>query len=140
MTPKQDVEQLKQILDTHIRVVRCMRRATVCILAEGEQYVMWWGNGPVGGHVCSGVKGGCGCAHAEQKALPWMLARLRDLGGPLRLLSWLGPCTGCANLIIAAQGQGLDVKQFAYVDELEHDQLGKRLLRNAGIDVVRLDK
>lgn len=131
--------QLTKLLDEHITVNRCARRATVAMLLDGDVPIIHFGNGPVARHQCTGLVGACGCAHAEQRLVPWAQQNIDGLTAP-SIASWLSPCSSCANLIVISQGMGLDWKKFLYVDELEHDQLGKRILRAAGIDVVRLDE
>lgn len=132
------IDTLRTKIDEHVRVNQCVRRSTVALLLEGDVPLISFGNGPVARHVCTGMKGACGCAHAEQRLIPWALMNSDALINP-NIASWLSPCTSCANLIVIAQGNGLDIKTFYYVDELEHDQAGKRIVRAAGIDIVKLD-
>lgn len=135
-----DLRRLRLVMADLGPAVQCRRRATVCVLSYslplGEPGSAHFANGPAPGHRCTGQRGKCGCAHAEQRAVAWALrsgSLRRDL--PVRVLSWLGPCTGCANLLLVS---GLLVASFSYVDELEHDQMGKRILRGSGVDVRRL--
>jgi deoxycytidylate deaminase len=127
----------------HLRVVRCMRRATVALLfGEGSHSLFSAGNCPMGTHVCTGITGGCGCAHAEQQLVMQALAlpTLIQPGKDLELWSWLSPCSSCANAIAIAKLIDLNVTRVVYVEELEHDQLGKRTLLECGIDVVKADR
>jgi tRNA(Arg) A34 adenosine deaminase TadA len=59
-------------------------------------------NGPTGRNKCSGIRGRCGCGHAEMKALSSYLRVVRRNGtrGLTFLLTTYTPCTSCANLIV----------------------------------------
>lgn len=138
---------------------RCARRATACMVVvfhdrPRKEERLFYRNGPSGRHVCTGVKGGCGCAHAEQHAVADMVwqaaywrAMIDEKGAGDEVFdqhdfwTFLSPCSSCANLIlIAVQKLGVAIDRVVYVEELEHDQMGKRILIEAGVDVVKADR
>lgn len=80
-------------------------------------------NGPaIPGAVCSGVVGGCGCAHAEPRAV--LAAKERTTPRKPILLSEYSPCTNCANIIIDSQ----QFQGVVYRTMTEHDVRGWDLL------------
>jgi tRNA(Arg) A34 adenosine deaminase TadA len=159
LTDKQVLSAMMSVMNKVVSTTKCMRRATACVVVTTQlepfvQTMNAYLNGPLGSHVCTGIKGGCGCCHAEMRAVVDMIACQADEEraiqdrGPLdsqtddyELWSFLSPCSSCANLIIAAKlGQHVRIDRVVYVEELEHDQLGKRILRGCGIDVVKADR
>lgn len=119
---------------------KCQRRATVCAVLMDGMVIYSASNGPIEGMTCAALKGACGCAHAEARALAWAVGNT-ELTVPhreLELLSYLSPCSSCANSIVLFT-QLLNIKRVMYAEEFE-DQLGKRILMSAGIEVLKVDR
>lgn len=136
-------QQIMERMAWAATVRRCSRRTTVTLvkLECQDEPCLKLVNGPVRGHACAVVRAACGCAHAEQRAVVAMLENPDFVEKELdvELLSYLSPCSGCANLIVLARDSGVRVNRVIYVEEFE-DQVGKRILRLAGVDVVKADR
>lgn len=112
----------------------CLRKAVgVSIVDRYGHRLVVARNGPsVPGSVCSNVKGGCGCCHAEVRAVLELTRRYR--GGGMTLLCTYSPCTNCANIIIEC---GM-ISRVCRETLTEHDTRGEHFLKLAGIEVVEL--
>lgn len=121
------------------RATACTRRGCAAHLIEWERGDILTHprllryNGPSRDRICSAVKGGCGCEHAELRLIVDCLKTFSPLERSVNwvLLTTLSPCTACAHLIVRS---GL-TRQVYYHELLQHDQAGVEVLRNDGIDV-----
>ena len=88
-------------------------------------------NGPT--VVCTGVKGSCGCAHAEPRAV---MAALREFPGErFVLLCTYSPCTSCANVIVDSEA----VRAVVFHHFTDHDPRGLEILL-ASMPVLSTDQ
>lgn len=86
----------------------CKRKAVGCAILDidlKEQLITHFTaiNGPSGpNNICSGIKGACGCSHAEPRAIMKYLKYAKRNGqrGKTILLSTFSACVNCANIII----------------------------------------
>lgn len=113
-------------------MTECHRRGTAARVSHGNEMRAASINGSA---WCNGIKGNCGCLHAEVRAV---LSALRDGApqGQCELWVTLSPCTACANLCVSSKL----FKRVVYLRPLEHDLRGIDILRLAGIEVVKGDE
>lgn len=117
----------------------CLRKTVHCSIVcpvEGYCSIYRSMNGPVGEHKCKNIVGGCGCLHAEPRAiLNFMQSHEWKMGWSGIMVCDYSPCTNCASLIIES-GCILTV---LYETLTDHDPDGVSLLNSAGIACVNLD-
>lgn len=111
------------------RRTQCRNRGCACSLhgpVTGEML-----EGTINGSPrCTGVKGQCGCVHAEARMIIWALKHGRC---NLTMLVTLSPCTHCANLIVESGA----VKRVFFLEEYDTDPQGLWIIRGAGIECRR---
>jgi len=114
------------------RRTRCLRRGTAARITCWPYQSATYFNGD---DHCTNMKGGCGCTHAEQRAVLAILTSpvLHEIAGRCTLWVTLSPCTACANLCV----NSLLFSKVVYLRELKHDLRGIDILRKAGIEVVK---
>lgn len=83
-------------------------------------------NGPIPGHQCKNIVGGCGCQHAEPRLLRRSLEIMGDRVQDHKTLVYCqySPCTDCAKQIIDCEF----VNGVVYCTVTEHDPEGLQLL------------
>lgn len=94
-------------------------------------------NGPTPGHVCTGEKGNCGCAHAEPRAVLTMMNMLNRQTKTILCCNY-SPCTRCAQVIIDANTIAGLIDAVVFVHLTEHDVRGRDLLERAGLTVEQV--
>lgn len=135
----------------------CKRKAVGCAVVEIGLRPVWTAkkypprlyvkplimavNGPLSGHECSNVVGGCGCVHAEQRAVIDLVFARANVPCPgfleprhTILLCKYSPCTHCANLIVACQ----EITDVVYDVLTEHDTRGIDILRGNILSVTQI--
>lgn len=111
------------------RVTTCRRQGTIARALSDEaprDVISAFLPSVNGSAACKNIKGGCGCAHAEQKLIVEMLKTVGTTGKRWTLLSTLAPCEQCANLVVLsglfhtvawlrpyAEGAGLKILEAA---------------------------
>ena len=93
-------------------------------------------NGPSENHLCSNVRGDCGCIHGEQKMVGEMVHAPRAFNRhELVVMTPWSPCTHCANLIVT-----LDMFSAVVYDlPTPHDTVGIDILAKVGIPMFQLN-
>lgn len=100
----------------------CRRKTVHCALMDWPEIISTACNGPSQDSVeCTGETGGCGCSHAEPRALMDCLHRRKK---HLILFCKYSPCTTCANLILDSK----IVRAVCYDIFTEHDPRGVEIL------------
>lgn len=112
----------------------CSRMQTACAIIDPkftQIFAMGYNGQPAGlnNDGCTGVKGDCGCNHAEQNAF----AKLRTDKEGLTMVVLHNPCKYCAGLIITS-GQ---IAEVLYLEEYRCT-IGLDRLMKAGIRSRRL--
>ena len=126
---------LKELLELAKREgkTECKRKLVSAIVLDHDAAHFFW-NGPNLAGECSNVVGGCGCLHAEQRAIYSMLTTYKIRLGKMQMVVQYSPCTNCANAIILSQ-----LFDTVYFETLtEHDPRGLEILKKNGVKVCSL--
>jgi len=104
------IRAFKNIKQTARKNKICKRKACGCTIMEinlREEAIQYFTmvNGPSGlENKCSGIKGACGCSHAEPRAIMLYLKtrrpKVKEPYIKTLLLSTFSACVNCANIII----------------------------------------
>jgi len=114
----------------------CLRKAVGCSITtcigkrDMTQTIVAYNGSSRKGLPCTNVVGGCGCSHAEPRAV--MQALRKSMKHGLMVCTY-SPCTNCANIIL--DSKIIDVVVYDILTE--HDIRGATFLEEA-IDVVTL--
>ncbi len=125
----------------------CKRKAVGCSCIEpysdgGTGRLFLAINGPTERHGkdwCNGIKGACGCPHAEPK----LMLKLEHATNSFSLRKSIivctySPCTNCANVILSSEH--VKISRLAFKHLTEHDQRGLEILKAAGFETATWDE
>lgn len=118
------------------RTTNCLRKGVACCVfhASTRAFIVPQFNGTYG-RLCTGVKGGCGCTHAEIVAIRHLKSkRSLQRWAPFIFVVSYSCCLPCAKAMVAS---GF-VEAFAYRVEAKHHPRGLPYLRDNGIQVLKL--
>jgi len=101
--------ELKYVEQRALEDQSCRRKGvgvSICsmiqpVINDGVVREVFQTNGPSRpDHECTNVIGGCGCSHAEPRAIMALLKNPQRLSNCKVLFCTYSPCTNCANIII----------------------------------------
>lgn len=146
---KSDTEALAGVLSNEIEAITrfasqnqtCKRKAVGCSAVKiiAPAVISRLGvsqNGPTFRHGkdwCNGIKGACGCPHAEPKLMLSVESEgLSTMKSSVICCSY-SPCTNCANIILSSRHK---FDRLVYGQFTEHDPRGLEILHSSGFQTI----